>query len=121
MTARPLRTVEEAKEALRASLQALGPENQDNPVAAVRAVATVARRCRLPAPSSWEAFRWVAETEVRPYFERRDLPAAKAATWAVLDPYFGELQDGSAPDEPSRKNPRRTPSRATVSLAKGAR
>ncbi len=86
--ARPFRTMQEAAAALAAALKDVEP---DDPVHAVQRVATIARRCRLPGDSSWEAFRWAAEKAVRPYFDRRALPPAKAATWAVVDPYFGQL------------------------------
>ena len=114
---RTLRSVEEATAAVTAALRDVA---SDNPVQAVRRIAAVARRCELPGESSWEAFRWNAEKAVRPYFERRKLPAAKAATWAVLDPYFGQLSTRELPEAPSpRTRRRRGP--GTVVVAGGAR
>ena len=106
----------EATAALAAALKDVEP---DNPVQAVRRVAAVARRCRLPAGTSWEAFRWEAEKAVRPYFKRRDLPAAKAATWAVLDPYFGQLAGEKEPGR--RRRPTGKRGRTAVAIAGGAR
>lgn len=82
-----------AKEALHAELAKVEP---DNPVAAVRTVARVARQLDLPCRSAWDGFRWAAQQAVEPFFERRDMPPAMAAVWAVTDPYYGQLLDNSS-------------------------
>lgn len=84
-----LHTVSEGTQAL---LDALDGVEAENPVAATRAVASVARRFRPAAPSSWEAFRFTAVQALRPYFEARPINPAKAAAWAVCDPWYGKLE-----------------------------
>lgn len=113
-----LRTVPEATAALTEELAGVAP---DNPVHAVRRIASVARRCRLPADSSWEAFRWAAEKAVRPFFQRRNLPASKAATWAVVSPYFGQLGGEAGAEGCRRSSPPRARNATAVSVAGGAR
>ena len=120
----PIQTVAEAKAALDSGLRGLGPENADNPVAAARVVAGVARRCQMPTRSSWEAVRWAAARALQPYFDRRDIPASKAVAWAVVDPFFGLMRE-SPLHEGLRPGPRAhidqpTAQRGSVTVAGGA-
>lgn len=85
-----MRTVQEAKAALEKALQDAEP---DNPVAATRKVASIAHRFRPETPNERDAFRHAVRTQLEPYFERRDLPPAKAVAWTVCD---GVARDGSS-------------------------
>lgn len=94
----------EATEALEEALADVEP---DNPVAATRAVARVARRFRPGASTEWEAFRFAAVRALRPYFDARDMDPAKAAAWAVVDPHYGRLEREDDPDKSDRgRDPR---------------
>lgn len=98
---------------------ALARVSPDNPVAATRAVARVARGFRPRAPTEWEAFRFSAVQALRPYFERRDMDPAKAAAWAVVDPVYGRLDRGEEEAEEAavaRSGPSRRVATASVEL-----
>lgn len=91
-----------AQRALRSELEDVAA---DNPVAATRRVARIARRFEPQAATSWEAFRFAAVQELRPYFEARKVDPAKAAVWAVVDPYYGQLDRGEQSTPPRDGHP----------------
>lgn len=98
-----MRTVRDAKEGLEDALERV---DSDNPVAATRAVAGVARRFEPETSSSWEALRFAAVQALRPYFEARPMDPAKAAAWAVCDPFYGQLARDEADDSDKVDNGR---------------
>lgn len=103
-------------EALEDALRNVDP---DNPVAATRKVARIARRFRPEANSSWEAFRFAAAKRLHPFFEERDMDPAKAAAWAVVDPYYGRLERDEDPTPPRDGTPpKRSGSQATGSTSR---
>lgn len=85
--------------------RALADVEPDNPVAATRMVARVARSYRPETRSQWEAFRFTAVKALRPFFEARDMDPAKATAWAVVDPYHGQLQRHGTSTPPREETP----------------
>ncbi len=86
-----LRDREAAEQALRGAL-----EGAQQPLEAVAALRSVARRFRPKHRTTWEAFRGSASQALVPFYDG----AAKQVAWAVLDPEYGRLEGDDRKPEP---------------------